>query len=148
MKTRFLLPILAFVFLAVTLPPKKKKDQNKPLTETHWELIKVFGEEIPAMENPPYIIFETDGKCHGYLGCNQFFCAYFNKKKSISLDYAGATKKLCFNNMEVEEQFLSALRREVKTYIIDKDILIIYDKTKEVLRFVAVVKRDEKDNGA
>lgn len=139
MKIRILLPVLAIAFLSFAVPSKKKKDQNKSLTETHWELKKIFGEEIATLEKPPFIIFDTEGKYHGYLGCNQFFGSYFNKKKNISFDYAGSTKKLCFNNMEVEQQFLSALKAEIKTYTITNDTLIIYDKSnKEVLLFVAL----------
>ena len=137
MKIRLLLPIFALVLLAFTLPSKKKKDQNKPLTETHWELKKIFGKDIPSLERVPFIIFKDDDSYHGYLGCNQFFGKYFAKKKTISFDHSGSTRKLCFNNMDVENLFLSALKSDIKTYIITNDTLILYDKSKEVLRFEA-----------
>ena len=139
MKIRLLLPILALVLLAFTLPSKKKKEQtNKPLIETHWGLKQIFGEEIPVLEKAPFIVFDVEGNYHGYLGCNNFFGKYFCKQKSISFYYDGATKKLCFNNMEVEKQFLTALKSEIKTYVITNDTLVLFNsKSKEVLRFEA-----------
>lgn len=123
-------------------------DNGKPackLTETKWMLTHLNG--VPVKDSPetPYIIFTGD-RVTGSLGCNTFFGTFYaNKKGKLDIEYTGSTKKLC-NEMEVEYQFISAMKSEKMTYTIKGNILSIkgekmdtdgVKKDTEIMRFKA-----------
>lgn len=123
-------------------------DKGKPacsLTETKWMLTHLNG--VPVKDSPesPYIIFTGD-RVTGSLGCNTFFGTFYaNKKGKLDIEYTGSTKKLC-NEMEVEYQFISAMKSEKMMYTIKGNILSVKGekmdtdgekKEVEVMRFKA-----------
>lgn len=110
--------------------------QNKPLVGTFWTLEKIEKNRIPDYGKPPYIIFSENGNFNGTSGCNRYFGTYILTKKTITLENSGATKKMCAN-MEIEKNYFSALKKEIKTFSIVGDTLILFEKGREVLRFVA-----------
>ena len=120
---------------------KFKMSKNKPLVDTYWVLKSVKGEDIPKCIITPNIVFKSDGRFSGNLGCNSFFGTYNCGKKKIKMEFEGATKRLC-DNMKVEKMFLSGLHAEFTQYEIIDDILILKDKDGEVLRFFAGVKTE------
>ena len=113
------------------------------LTETKWVLTHLYGAPFQHSLETPYIIFTGD-RVTGSLGCNTFFGTFYaNKKGKISIEYTGSTKKLC-NEMEVEYQFISAMKSEKMTYLIKGGTLTIYGekmdtsgvkKEMEIMRF-------------
>lgn len=113
--------------------------ENKPLVNTYWVLKSVKGEDIPKCIITPNIVFKSDGRYTGNLGCNSFFGTYNCGKKRIKMEFEGATKRLC-DNMKVEKLFLLHLHSEFTQYEIIGDTLILKDKNGEVLRFFAGVK--------
>ena len=117
---------------------KKKKTEldAKPLVNTYWELAEI--ENVPIQKSPktPYLLFTPDSKFNGNLGCNLCFGEYFAGKKKISLDYMGATKRYC-SDMNVENQFTSAMKKEITHFSIDHDTLRLLNKKVEILRFIA-----------
>jgi len=84
-----------------------------------------------------YIIFNDNYKFSGNLGCNLFFGEFNYRKKKIRLDYFGATKKLCAN-MEVEEQFVKAIRNDILQYNIEKNKLYLLYKNKTICKFEGI----------
>lgn len=115
------------------------------LTETKWMLSHIKGQPVKDSPEYPYVVFVGD-RMTGSLGCNTFFGTFYaNKKGKIDIEYTGSTKRLC-NDMEVEYQFISALKTEKTTYSIVGRELIIRGETMtdtgdkknvEVLRFKA-----------
>lgn len=135
--------IVALLALSITacMTAKKKAEmaQNKPLVGTYWVLKSVKGEDVPKSIITPNIVFKSDGRYSGNLGCNSFFGTYHCGKKKIKMEFEGATKRLC-ENMKVEKLFFANLHSEFTQYEIIEDTLILKDKNGEVLRFFAGVK--------
>lgn len=135
--------IVALLALSLTacMTAKKKAEmaQNKPLVGTYWVLKSVKGEDVPKSIITPNIVFKSDGRYSGNLGCNSFFGTYHCGKKKIKMEFEGATKRLC-ENMKVEKLFFANLHSEFTQYEIIEDTLILKDKNGEVLRFFAGVK--------
>ncbi|HPE40570.1 MAG TPA: META domain-containing protein [Bacteroidales bacterium] len=115
---------------------KKNKVVNKPLVGTYWSLEKINQIKIPQFGTIPYILFAESGNFNGIAGCNKYFGTYILNKKTISIENSGATKKMCAN-MEVEKQYFGALKKEINYYKILGDTLILFERNKEVLRFIA-----------
>jgi len=137
------LPFVIFAtLLLLSCTTLKRTPKSLPLQSTYWVLDAVEGQSIAEMSqsNTPYIVFDTNYKYHGHFGCNQFFGSYNFSKKKLSMDYAGATKKMC-SNMQIETLFTKALRKEIKYYTITGNTLLLKDKQKnEVLRFLSGTK--------
>ena len=110
---------------------------NKSLQSTVWILKSIEEQNIDSNQfYRPYIVFDTTGRYFGNFGCNKFFGSYFAKKQKISMDYAGATKKLC-SEMEIEKIFSKNIKQNISQYKIFCDTLILFDNKIEKLKFVA-----------
>lgn len=131
----FLIALSLIIFGCATLK-KNSEIQNKPLVGTYWSLEKIDKNAIPDYGRAPYIIFSESGNFNGTSGCNRYFGTYLLTKKTITLENSGATKKMCAN-MEIERIYFSALKKEIKTFSIVGDTLVLYEKGREVLRYVA-----------
>lgn len=131
----FLIALSLIIFGCATLK-KNTEIQNKPLVGTYWSLEKIDKTPIPDYGRAPYIIFSESGNFNGTSGCNRYFGTYLLTKKTITLENSGATKKMCAN-MEIERLYFSALKKEIKTFSIVGDTLVLYEKGREVLRYVA-----------
>lgn len=144
---KFPLLFFAVVLLLGCTSSKKMKNttQNSPLVSTYWELYSIAGNPVDeSSPKTPYIVFDTNGTCYGSLGCNRFFGTYFaNDKKKISIEYSGATKMLC-SDMQTEKLFSSALRKEIKHYKIERNMLLLMNKDEEVMKFYAVSKIEKE----
>lgn len=118
---------------------KNVKSENLPLIGTQWNLVAIDGSEVSAeFALRPFITFDSAGAIQGNLGCNTFFGTYeINKKHKMTLEYQGATKRLC-QRMEVEKQFISALRKDINQYQIKGNELILLSENNEILRFEGV----------
>ena len=144
MKKLFLIGIILTIcaFSCQTSKKNSSASNNEtPLCETQWMLTDINCEAIGEAPKQPFIKFSTDGNISGNLGCNDFFGTYFVKKDKMSIEYKGSTKKLC-NNMEVENAFAAALKKDINNYVIVGDVLIIREKNQEVLRFKAAPKNE------
>ena len=118
---------------------RQKNEPARPVVDTYWVLYAVQQEVISCTsEMPPYIIFESSGHYSGYTGCNRFFGSYRLTPKKLTMDYAGATKMLCFAQQEIESAFMKMLRQEAWDYKIEKDTLRISGDKGELWSFVAV----------
>lgn len=115
---------------------KKNKPINKPLIGTFWSLEKINQNQIPSVGSIPYILFSESGNFNGIAGCNKYFGTFILNKKTIAIENSGATKKMCAN-MEVERLYLGTLKKEINYYKIVADTLILFERNKEVLRFIA-----------
>ena len=135
---KFFFVVVIFLFCCGLSKKKPKNESHTTVIDTYWVLYAIQQKPVSCTsETPPYIIFEPSGRYSGYTGCNQFFGNYKLTSKKLTLDYAGATKKLCFAQQELEADFLKMLKMEILVYKIDKDILQILGGQEELLRFVA-----------
>lgn len=118
---------------------KSVSDEHYPLVGTQWNLVKLEGAEIGVdFALRPFITFDTADNIQGNLGCNTFFGTYsVNKKHKMTLEFRGATKRLC-QNMGVERKFMQALKRDITRYEIVGDELVLFAGDQEVMRFTGV----------
>lgn len=140
MKNKTLL-LLTVVLLGITMIGcstllKKNKIQSKPLIGTYWSLVSVNQNKIPNIGSTPYILFSESGNYNGVAGCNKYFGTFILNKKTIAIENTGATKKMCAN-MDVEKLYFGALKKEINYYKIMGDTLVLYERSKEVLRYIA-----------
>ena len=140
MKNKTLL-LFTVIFLGISMIGcstllKKNKSQNKPLIGTYWSLEKVNQNKVPDIGNTPYILFSETGNFNGIASCNKYFGTFILNRKTIAIENTGATKKMCAN-MELEKIYFGALKKEINYYKIMGDTLILFERNKEVLRYIA-----------
>jgi len=134
MKKIVLLCIAIFVVFFLFANKRKKALENLPLLNTKWILEEIYDVPVIHTSDTAFIVFKDNYTLSGQLGCNLFFGNFNFGKKRLKLDYLGATKRMCLN-MQIEEQFLKALRDDIKRYYIDKNTLTIHNQTQVVFRF-------------
>lgn len=139
----YVITLLAATLIVVGCGCKSSKKSvaggQYPLVGTQWNLVAIDGEKISSdFALRPFITFDTAGGVQGNLGCNSFFGEYtVSKKHKMTLGYQGSTKRLC-SQMDIEKQFMKALKSEITRYEIKGDELIIFADNKEVMRFSGV----------
>jgi len=138
MKKSIFFSVFILSILVLYAGKRKNNADNLPLLHTKWILTEVFDNVVLHNPDTAYIIFSDTYKFSGNLGCNLFFGEFSFSKKMIKMDYVGATKKLCFN-MEVEDQFMKAIRNDNFHYYIEKNTLYLLDKKNTVCKFEGIV---------
>lgn len=134
--------LVVFLFIGICLGScrtlrKSAVIAHKPLRDTQWNAVFINGMPVSGdIAIQPFIVFEDSEKCHGNLGCNDFFGIYDIRRNRIRLSYIGSTKKLC-QDMDVERAFVRALKGGIDSYAFEQGELILYVARKEVLRFEA-----------
>ncbi len=130
---------LVFSFSCCKSTKEAKNSNNMPLIGTQWMLVSIENEDINnEYALHPFITFDTNGAISGCLGCNSFFGDYqLLRKQKISIEYKGATKRLC-DKMSVEKQFLNALKMDINHYQITGDELVLLADKVEVMKFKGV----------
>lgn len=140
-KTVYSLMALSLILVCCCCKTSKKnvKSEKFPLIGTQWNLVALNGEEITnEFALRPFITFDSAGAIQGNLGCNSFFGTYeISKKHKMTIEYQGSTKRLC-QKMDVEKQFISALKQDINQYQIKGNELILFAGDKEVMRFEGV----------
>jgi len=104
-----------------------KGDGQVGLTSTHWQLSMLGTEAITTdvTLHTPYITFnQDDNKVMGFAGCNRFSGNYDTLANSVNLTQLLTTKKLCFQQMNLETQFLTALSDTANYKIIDNTLTL------------------------
>ena len=97
------------------------------LTDTHWQL-SMLGEQVitaDVAKRTPYLTFkQDDNKVIGFSGCNRFSGNYNTSADSIDLSQLLTTKKMCFQQMNLETKFLSALSETDNYKVIDNTLTL------------------------
>lgn len=130
--------LISLLFLSCGSSKMQKNGTYRPFIDTYWVLYAIQQEAVSVTNDiPPYILFDSSGRYSGYTGCNHFFGNYKLTSNKLTLDYAGATRKLCLNTQELESSFLKMLKMEIRSFKIEKDTLLILGGKGELLHFVA-----------
>lgn len=137
---------LAAVGFSSCKTAKKTTEACQHLRDTKWELEALNNKPIDTNTfiTHPFIVFQEDGTFSGNLGCNTYFGSYYNKKDKLQLEYSGATKRLC-PVMDMERDYLNALKKDISSFSIDGNILILYAGKEEVFRFKDGGKMTEEE---
>ena len=82
------------------------------LVGTQWLLREVNGTEIKIVDDatPPFLqLIEEQSMVQGFGGCNNFRGSYRLEDSALTFSQVAATMKMCPENMEQEQLFLSLL---------------------------------------
>ncbi|PKH07960.1 YbaY family lipoprotein [Moritella sp. Urea-trap-13] len=105
-----------------------KDDGLASLVDTQWHLSMLGTQAITAdvTQQQPYLVFtQDDNKVIGFAGCNRFNGRYDVLTSNVNLTQLLTTKKMCFQQMNLETQFLTALSATDNYKVID-NILTLY----------------------
>lgn len=118
----------------------EKGDHGNAITERYWKLVELRGEKIgKTMRDAHFILKAHEPRVQGSGGCNGMGGHYELKDENgIRFGQMISTMMACPDGMDVEHAFLTSLE-EVETYDVQGDVLILKDKTGDVVsRFEAV----------
>lgn len=98
------------------------------LVNKQWQL-SMLGEQAITAEvtkQVPYLTFnKDDSNLVGFAGCNRFRGSYAAVGDSVSLTQLSTTKKMCFQQMNLETQFLTLLSATDNFKVTDQ-VLTLY----------------------
>ena len=118
--------------------PSPKADAT--LRNTYWKLVSIRGEpyDHATANREPYIQFKLDGeRMVGFTGCNQFTGSYRVDGDRLELGEIAVTRKACLEGMDVEQQYMQALRT-IDAYRISGESLALLEAGTQALGFEAV----------
>lgn len=98
------------------------------LNNIQWHLSMLGAQAVTTevTQYTPYLMFkQDDNQVVGFAGCNRFSGNYAALGDSVQLTELLTTKKLCFQQMNLETQFLTALS-EVESYKVIDNTLTLY----------------------
>ena len=104
-----------------------QNDGQASLVDTQWQLSILGSQAITVEETqqPPYLTFtQGDNKVVGFAGCNRFSGRYDVLASNVNLTKLLTTKKLCFQQMNLETQFLTALSETDNYKVIDNTLTL------------------------
>jgi heat shock protein HslJ len=136
-KRLFLITVLILSLLLSHASKRKKNSENLPLCNTKWVLKELFNTPVTHHPDTAFIVFHHSYKLSGNFGCNLFFGEFNYGKKRLKIDYQGATKKYCFD-MDLEENFIKAIKNDITHYYIVKDKLFLLSKNKVICKFEGI----------
>ncbi|KXO13051.1 Lipoprotein-related protein [Moritella sp. JT01] len=119
-------------------------DGQVRLTGTHWQLSMLGTEAITTdvTLHTPYITFsQDDNKVMGFAGCNRFSGNYDRQANNVNLTQLLTTKKLCFQQMNLETQFLTALSEADNYSVIDNTLTLYSNSGLALGQFTAQKKK-------
>lgn len=85
------------------------------LSDARWILTEIDGQPAPRgnADQVVHMTLTADGKIHGFSGCNQFMGTYRLDGDRLKIGPLASTRMACERGMELERQFLQALRGSV-----------------------------------
>ncbi|QUM75879.1 YbaY family lipoprotein [Moritella sp. 24] len=104
-----------------------KEDGQASFANTHWQLSMLGTQQITSevTTQKPYLTFnQDDNKVFGFAGCNRFSGNYEALANNVSLTQLVTTKKLCFQQMNLETKFLTALSEAGNYNVIDNTLTL------------------------
>ncbi|MFN5704682.1 MAG: META domain-containing protein [bacterium] len=126
--------ILSAIILSISLISAK----NDPEYVKNWKLVTMNGADVKqecTMKITPNGTFVGKGFCNNFTGN----LAFDGKRKVTCNQNIAATKKMCAENMEAENEFMNTLKK-VTTYEIEDDQLILKFEKQAVLVFNKVIE--------
>lgn len=128
--------ILSTILLMSCQSQTKKTD-----LQGDWLLSQIYGENSTLKsEETPILSFDKEkGVFYGFGGCNQINGKYIQKETQISFENIASTRMLCENRaMEIEKNYLDALKSVVSFTIEDRKLHLFNEKGEKVLVFEGI----------
>lgn len=108
--------------IVVSKVAAKKPDTD--LVNTYWKALTVNDTPVTVKTKEPFIQFKADGTAHGFLGCNNFTGGYETKAQTLSFKPLASTKKMCMEQMDIEDSMSQALE-QTSQYSINGEMLTL-----------------------
>jgi len=111
----------------------------------YWQLIELRGNEVPEFEDkerqPHFILNIENNQVFGHGGCNRFSGTYIIESGNrIRFSPMAATQMFCFDNMEIESEFIQIFEI-VDNYTVSDNILSLNRaRMAPLARFVMVLE--------
>lgn len=123
------------LFLIVLISSLGCKPQQISITNTEWKLVKMYEEDLSAL-NPPLTLNldEAQKKVSGFAGCNRFFGGYELNQSTLKFGNTGSTKMFCQDKSEIEGKYFKALG-EVQSFKSESGKLFLLAGEKIILEF-------------
>lgn len=126
--------ILSALILSISFISAKKD----PEYVKNWKLVNMNGVDVKqecSMKITPNGTFVGKGFCNNFTGN----LAFDGKRKVTCNQNIASTKKMCTENMEVENEFFNTLKK-VTSYEIDDDKLMLKFEKQTVLIFDRIIE--------
>lgn len=110
------------------------------LRKTYWKLVQIGERSITAadQQQEAYLVFQTeDGKVTGSGGCNRLTGGYTATGDSLRFSGVASTRMACMRGMETESSFLAALEHVRRWKISNRQLELLDEGEKMLLRFNA-----------
>jgi len=121
-------------------------DSPVPLEGTHWKLISLKGEVLPAAEGrqAPYLMLDAkEHRLSGFSGCNRMIGGYQLDGDHLTFGPVAGTMMACTTGMDVEQRFKAALSH-VNRWKIDGQGLDLLDSDGAVVAHFEAGAADEE----
>jgi len=141
--------VFRIVMLATPVSAQEQpKNSADGLAGTAWNAVELVGTPVPSQpgwENPPHLVFGTDGHLSGANGCNLLSGPYTVKGEAISFSNLAVTQMACVGIAdETERRFQGALNGTAH-WRIENGRLNFYGATGKPL--AVFERRSEKTSG-
>ena len=109
------------------------------LLNTFWKLNELNEKSANNIQSEKeiHLIIDSDNKIKGFAGCNSFFGTIATTNDSIKFNQIGATRKMCVDNMELEEELFTTFQNTIR-YKIYGEFLYLYDANGIIAKFESV----------
>ncbi len=109
------------------------------LKNTFWKLYEISGKSLNISKSPKdiHFIIDSENNVKGFAGCNNFFGSSTVLDDSIKFNQIGATRKMCNENMNIEQELFLVFERTIR-YKIYGEFLYFYDKNELIAKFESV----------
>ncbi|MFI3321378.1 MAG: META domain-containing protein [Rikenellaceae bacterium] len=148
MRKLFILPLMAMLIFAITsCCGCRGAKSNNPysLTSSQWQLVEMQGKKIEAVDNNYTINFDNkENRSYGQGDCNNYFFSYSEESvRKLKFEDGGSTRMFCPNQSQ-EDTYIQ-LFKNIDSYTVDGDMLMLQEKGEVVMIFVA--KGSRVDSG-
>lgn len=113
---------------------------SAPLRETYWKLTQIEDKPVTAadQQQEANLVFHTEGgRVTGSGGCNRLTGGYTVAGESLRFGGVASTRMACMRGMETETNFLAALERVRSWKIASRQLELLDEEGKMLLRFTA-----------
>ncbi|HMG03034.1 MAG TPA: YbaY family lipoprotein [Edaphobacter sp.] len=117
---------------------------STPLRETYWKLIQIGDRAVTAadQQQEANLVFHTEGgRVTGSGGCNRLTGGYTATGDSLRFGGVASTRMACMHGMETETNFLAALERVRSWKIASRQLELLDEEGKMLLRFTAQAEK-------
>lgn len=128
---------LIALFMALSMVFMSSCCNNNVAVDGKWNIVSINGEAVTALENTPFIEFDTEnGKVHGHTSCNIMNGTFTIKGDKLTFGDM-ATTMMAGPDMPVETAVLDAVKATASVKKSADEKLQILDKDGNVLMTLA-----------